>query len=256
MKSQIRNSKNGFSRLALGAAVVLIGLNGLADSPSDSAFDAANKLYAGNKFSEAAAGYEGIIKSGSVSSALLFNLGNAQFKAGRTGLAIAAYRRAAALAPRDADLRANLQFVRGRVQGPTVRAGFVERGLGVLSLNEWAGLSAVTLWFLFGLLAWRQIRPGSGAALRNPTLAAAAMTLILGAALGLAAHFGSPGRTVVVIAGETPVRITPNDEARSAFTVNDGAELRVLDRKDNWLQVSDGGARNFGWLKREQVAAD
>ena len=34
---------------------------------------------------------------------------------------------------------------------------------------------------------------------------------------------------------------------------HDGAELRVLDRKDDWLQVSDG-ARRIGWVKRSEVA--
>jgi len=50
------------------------------------------------------------------------------------------------------------------------------------------------------------------------------------------------------------VRITPNEEARASFTVNDGAELRVLDHKDDWFQVTDGGAQRFGWLKSAHVA--
>ena len=44
------------------------------------------------------------------SPALLFNYGNAEFKAGHLGKAIAAYRRAELLAPRDAEIRANLAF--------------------------------------------------------------------------------------------------------------------------------------------------
>jgi hypothetical protein len=59
----------------------------------------------------------------------------------------------------------------------------------------------------------------------------------------------------VVTAREASVRIALGEEARSAFTVNDGAELRVLDRIDNWLQVSDGSPRNYGWLKSEQAVA-
>jgi hypothetical protein len=33
----------------------------------------------------------------------------------------------------------------------------------------------------------------------------------------------------------------------------DGQELTVLDRKENWLLVA-GASRGQGWLKREQVA--
>src|SRR5512137_1502266 len=80
-------------------AVVLLFLSAfplVAADPS-SAFDAANRLYAQNKYSEAAAGYEQLIAAGSVSPALYFNLGNANFKSGQIGRALAAYRQAEAL---------------------------------------------------------------------------------------------------------------------------------------------------------------
>jgi len=51
---------------------------------------------------------------------------------------------------------------------------------------------------------------------------------------------------------EVPIRSGPFDESPSSFTANDGAELRLLDRKDDWLQVTDG-ARRIGWLKRDAV---
>jgi Flp pilus assembly protein TadD len=72
---------------------------------------------------EAAAAYEQILTNGAVSPALYFNLGNAHFKAGQLGRAIAAYRQAERLTPRDPDVRANLQFARNRVQGPTLGHG-------------------------------------------------------------------------------------------------------------------------------------
>src|SRR5215467_3632580 len=84
------------------------------------AFDAANKLYEQGKFNEAAAAYEQVTNSGQVSTALYFNLGNAFFKAGQIGRAIVAYYQAERLNPRDSDLRANLQFARNQVQGPTL----------------------------------------------------------------------------------------------------------------------------------------
>jgi len=52
------------------------------------------------------------------------------------GRAIAAYRQAERMTPRDPDARANLQFARNQVQGPTLPAGRWERLLGTLSLNE------------------------------------------------------------------------------------------------------------------------
>ena len=75
-------------------------------------FDTANKLYEEGKFAEAAAAYESLVQSRQVSAALYFNLGNAWFKSGQIGRAIAAYRQAEQMTPRDPDLRANLQFAR------------------------------------------------------------------------------------------------------------------------------------------------
>ncbi len=58
--------------------------------------------------------------------------------------------------------------------------------------------------------------------------------------------------TAVVIAPEAKVRYGPFTESPLAFTVHDGAELRVLDQKDDWLQVTVG-PRRIGWLRREQA---
>src|ERR1041385_7273277 len=55
-----------------------------------SGFEAANKLYYEANFTNAAAAYEKLIQSGQGSPALYFNLGNAWFKSGQLGRAIAA----------------------------------------------------------------------------------------------------------------------------------------------------------------------
>ena len=88
------------------------------------------------KFADAAADYENILQTGGQSPALLFNDGNAEFKAGHLGKAIAAYRQAELLAPRDAELRANLAFVRKQVQGATLRESRWQNWIGTLTLNE------------------------------------------------------------------------------------------------------------------------
>jgi uncharacterized protein YgiM (DUF1202 family) len=59
-------------------------------------------------------------------------------------------------------------------------------------------------------------------------------------------------RTAIVIAREAVVRYGPLAESPTAFTVHDGAELRVLDQKDEWLQVS-AGPRRVGWLRRSET---
>ena len=138
-------------------ALICAGNLFAADITAD--FSAANKLYAEGKFADAAAGYEKILQTGEQSPALLFNYANAEFKAGHLGLAIAAYRRAEQLSPRDPELRANLAFVRNQVQGATVRESSWQKWIGLLTLNEGALLTAVLFWLTAALFIARQFRP-------------------------------------------------------------------------------------------------
>jgi len=221
-----------------------------ADTATD--FNLANKLYAEGKFSDAADYYEKVLQTGAASPNLLFNYGNAEYKAGNLGKAIAAYRRAELLAPRDEDVRANLAFVRNQVQGATVRESRWRDWLGQLTLNEWALLAAAAFWLTFLLLATRQIRPTLGVRLKGITIVTTMLTIFFGAALGLQAaeHFST--ETAVVTASKATAFSGPFDDAQTAFEAPDGAELSVLDHHGDWLQVSDGPDK-IGWLQKSQL---
>ena len=232
--------------LALACAGNILAADAAAD------FSAANELYAKGKFAEAATAYEQMRHRDGQSAALLFNCGNAEFKAGHLGKAIAAYRQAELLTPRDAELRANLAFVRNQVQGAALRESRWQTWVGSLTLNEGALLAALFFWLLFALLAARQLQPALAPKLRTATRLAVALTVFSGTVLALQAanHFTSS--VAVVTAAETTARSGPFDDAQSTFTAHDGAELRVLDRHDTWVQVSDGAGK-IGWFSKQQV---
>ena len=215
-------------------------------------FDGANKLYEQGKFAEAAAGYQKVLQSGHVSPAVYFNLGNAYFKGGQLGRAITAYREAESLTPRDPDIRANLQFARNQVQGPTISAPGWQRWLNKLSLNEWTWLGAACLWLWFALLIIAQWRSLSLAIPRKVIITLGMITVLVNACLLVALKVEGFTKKAVVVTAEAVVRQGPLDESQTAFTVHDGAELRVLDRKDEWLQVT-ADPRRIGWVRRDQV---
>ena len=215
-------------------------------------FETANKLYEEGKFQDAAAAYQKLALSGETSAALFFNLGNAFFKSGQVGRAIDAYRRAEQINPRDPDIRANLRFARKQSSGPSVDATIVQQWLGRVSLNEWTLMAGAAFWLLFLLLAAMQWRPALRPSLRLLTLLTALAVVVLGVCVGMVYYETRVVRTAVVVTHDAIVRRGPFGESQEAFAAHDGAELRVLDQKDDWVQVSAGPGR-FGWVRRDQL---
>src|ERR1700734_2356621 len=93
------------------------------------------------------------------SAAGLYNLANSYARAGKPGLAVLNYERAALLAPNDADINANLEYVRTSAHIATQpRNRFARIALGASpTLAAWAGVVGITLVGL-GLLARRIAR--------------------------------------------------------------------------------------------------
>jgi tetratricopeptide (TPR) repeat protein len=222
--------------------------------PTAASFDNANKLYERGKFAEAAESYEKLIQTGPVSEAMYFNWGNALFKAGRIGRALAAYEEAQRMAPRDPDVRANLQFARNQVQGPTLLPEYVRRGLNVLTLNEWTVLAAAGVWLWLLLLSLIQVRPELKRALRPYVLWGGLAAVALCVCFSGAFYFDRLSQRAIVVTHEAVVRQAPLDESQSAFTLHDGAELQVLDQKDQWFQVQ-ADPKRIGWVHKEAVLA-
>jgi len=223
----------------------------LASTPNTD-FETGNQLYEEGKYTEAATAYGRVLQSGRGSAAVYFNLGNAYFKSRQIGRAIAAYRQAEQLTPRDPDVRANLQFARNQVAGPTLTTGKFRRWITSLSLNEWAILTAACLWGLFLSLAFIQLKPVLRSSLRNYIIAATAGCALCGAGLGASVYGQRVEQTAFAAEPEVQVRQGPLEESKTAFVVHDGAEMQVLDRKDDWLQVSTD-PRRIGWIRRDQV---
>ena len=245
----VRMRRTGFTVIL----VWLLGAMQLAAADLESGFGQANKLYEEGRYPEAAAAYDQLLQGGIGSVALYYNRGNALLKMGQLGRAIASYRLAQRLAPRDPEVRSNLQFARTQARGGSpYAADRWERWLSLLSLNEWALLGAASLWSLFGGLALLQARPQFGAKLRGWLLADGALAVLLGFCLLSAYRNDDLDSLAIIVAGEAEVRNGPLDESQPAYRVRDGVELTILDRKDGWLEVVDSAQRQ-GWVRQDQV---
>jgi tetratricopeptide (TPR) repeat protein len=222
-------------------------------------FDQGNRLYEQGKFREAATAYQQLLSAGQVSATVYYNLGNAWFKAGQPGRAVAAWRRAQELAPRDPNVRFNLNFARKQVTGSdTPPSDAWKRWFGRLTVNEWTLVAAVLFWLWFALLILREVRPSLRPSLRTATIVAAIAAIVSMARVGFVTYYRDARREAVVIVPQTVVRLGPLEDSRVYYQLRDGSEIVVLDEKrlnpnESWLQVRDG-SRRVGWLKRDQVA--
>ena len=140
--------------------------------------------------SEAAEAYENLIING-VSANLLFNLGNARFKAGEYGHAMAAYHRALKLAPRHPDIAANLRIVHQKALTEPIPTSLRQQWLRNLSLGEWTAITSFCVTLFLILLTLKQIRKGSENALWNQLTGGASVVSALLLTMAAADYFGN-----------------------------------------------------------------
>jgi len=139
-----------------------------ADAPEPDALAAANHLYEAGHYAEATQMYQQLAERGIEDSILFYNLGNAQYQQGNVVQAIIHYQHAAQLAPRDADIQANLELALSQSPLPMPAAAFGRIGAiadvtdSWLTVNELA-LLALGLWFAFAFMniTWRTMQPST-----------------------------------------------------------------------------------------------
>lgn len=253
--TRLAGERAGIARRAcvvVGLWLLTLATAAPAPAPAATAFDQANHLYEQGRYEEAVRTYEDLLHQGIRTAAVLYNRGNAWFKAGHLGRAIASYHEALELAPRDPEIRANLQFVREQVRPPSFKPGTLQQWLTRLTVNEWTLAAAVPFWISLLLLMAGQVRPAWRARSMGLLWCTGLLTLFL-AALTLAAHlFWQYRRPAVVITATAPLRNGPFEESPVLLQLHDGAEVLVLERKDNWLRVTPDGIQS-GWVPQDAL---
>lgn len=216
-------------------------------------FENGNRALAQGQAAEALAAYAQIPPEQTF-AALEFNRGLAHAQLGQLGHALARLRRAARLAPRDREVDQALTQLRARVSGPVNEVSVAAKFLGRLTLDEWAVLAGVAWWGWFALLFAGRISGGVRQAVRGYTFAAGVVALTLGSLLALSVWQRRLEPAVIATQANAAVRISPLDEAKVAFTVPDGAELRLQERREGWLWVEEPSSGRFGWISAGAAA--
>jgi hypothetical protein len=185
--------------------------------------------------------------------ALLVNLGNAAFRAGRHGEAVGWYLAAERIAPRDARTRANLALARERAGLPAPSRGTLADlrtslagGVSHAEARWLAVLGCVVL--AVGLVheaLRRTARSALGAVFAVVLCLAASTPLVLQElAAGDAPH--------LVLRPSVDVRSEPRAASSAVGAVAGGDVVHVVDALPEWLRVELPGGR-AGWVPREDL---
>ncbi len=242
----------------LCATLFLLPGCGRADLDAAAKFQEAQKIFDSaqkpDDYLKAAGVYRSILDRGTVSGAVLYNLGNAMMKAGHRGEAIAAYREAQRYLPGDPYLAANLQYARGELAPETTRPMLEHL---MFWQNRIAYPTKVYLTFGLGLVAFAL---GLVALFTTPRFwnYAAITTVVVTVVFAFSAAYDwyrfDLTRHGVITADEVVARKGNADSYEPAFTepLADGTEFTVVEPRGNWLLIRLPGEKE-GWVPKSET---
>jgi hypothetical protein len=233
------------------AALALAAALGAADPAARLA--EANALLERGDAQGAARAYEALLEDGLDGAALHANLARARLRAGERGAAVASFLRALRRDPLDADARADLALARGRDADRLAAAsgGSLLARVAARTPDAWAAAALALPWAaLWTLLLARRLAGGRARSALGAGAAAAALCAAAGGVLLAArrAEVGAPA--AVVVAREAPVRAAPDAALRPSFALDEGAEVRILERRGAAARVRLANGVE-GWVPAE-----
>jgi len=211
----------------------------------------AEQLFRTGQFANALSVYEAELKNRPNDPYIYYNIGNCYFKMGSVGLAVANYYHAFKLAPRDADIRHNLDLALRAGGSRLVPAGIpyaLHKVFFYLSAEELQGLTYALFW-LFCIVTgvWLLWRKGKKA------------VMVLGCFLVLSAGWlywrqALDNENLAVVAIPlAEVRSGPGTNFAPSATISQGHLVVVEDEKDDWYEVIIKAQGLKGWVAKSDI---
>lgn len=217
----------------------------LADSQPNELFQKAGRAYDAGQFAEAATNYLALVAQGQRTPEVYFNLGNAEFRAGHGGAAALAYRRAWHLAPRDADIAANLQFAQEQTGATPPTPASWEHLFQSLNAYEWRVTALIIFWFMAGAACLALLWPTRRALFRNVVILQFLVMMVALGGVGYWFDLQVRQPEAVVIQSASALS-APLSNTIKLFALPAGSIVRIESRDGAWWHIRS--ATRTGWL--------
>ena len=234
--------------LFLGGVAGIISANPVVEKDS---FNQANVHYKNGEYEKAIKYYLDFLEGGSESSAVYYNLANAYARTKDFGRSILNYERSRLLNTRDADIKANLQYVLEQTDrvGSSKKISLLERliegHINMYTFNE----MTIIIFFLLcacvmcGLLGRFFIRIRSQYIMTMSILGI--LLVVFGGGFVLKYQ---DIKGIAIVLEDSKIRFEPRDNAVVHFNMNRGERLKVIKKNEGWVKIrrKDG---KLGWLE-------
>jgi tetratricopeptide (TPR) repeat protein len=220
----------------------------------------AEKAYSNKDYKQAISLYESILKEGSTSYKLHYNLGNAYFKNNELGKAIYNYELANKLQPNNKDVKTNLKIANEKtIDKIESKENFfiiaIKSGLvNALSTTGWAWFS---IFSLIGCLTFAFLFFVSNQLLLKRIgfflSAISFIVFIASMVLGFSALEDKKEVNFAIVTNrESKIHEEPNVTSKTKFSLHEGTKVGVLETNPEWTNIKlENG--NEGWIKTTEV---
>jgi tetratricopeptide (TPR) repeat protein len=179
----------------------------------------------------------------------LYNLANSYARAGKPGLAVLNYKRAALLAPNDADIDANLDFIRTTAQVPTEKPTRFARMAESINPTEAAWLGVIGLALLgTSLLASKATQRFRALWATTALLGTIQIALTVSSAVLLRPRM----HEAVILINQTAARVSPVPMGDTAFVLREAETVTLIAQHEDFVLIRTHFGRT-GWIPRANV---
>jgi hypothetical protein len=238
-----------FALLLLGLWVLDIGHRQLHGASPADLFHDGTTAYRASDYSSAIKAFRQSAKL-QPASGTLQDLGLAEWRRGHAGAAILSWEQSLWLEPFNVAARGNLRYARKVAQLEAPDLTWYEVVSTWLPANWWAWIAGISFWSTIAMVMLPGILRQPKAAWHQ-AVAALGLTVFL---LSIPAHLGVHTRARIgfVQQKDTPLRLTPTQEAQFATRLAAGEPARLERQRGNYVLIRTN--RSAGWVERGQFA--